>query len=95
MWQGTFSQRHAILADQTSERVAVPLQTLTSSPPSSSSSSIQPGTIEFVNSPLSEYAPLSFEQGLAYVSPKLLPLWEAQVRPFSLLPETELTTFGT
>ncbi|BGP33568.1 putative 2-oxoglutarate dehydrogenase E1 component DHKTD1, mitochondrial [Rhodotorula toruloides] len=91
--RGTFSQRHAILADQTSERVAVPLQTLTSSPPSSSSSSTQPGTIEVVNSPLSEYAPLSFEQGFAYVSPRLLPIWEAQFGDFHNTAQVTIDTY--
>ncbi|GAA5920300.1 hypothetical protein JCM6882_000033, partial [Rhodosporidiobolus microsporus] len=60
--RGTFSQRHAILADQNSERVAVPLQSLTSNPPAEASSSTPPGTFEVVNSPLSEYAVLGFEQ---------------------------------
>ncbi|BGP25999.1 oxoglutarate dehydrogenase [Rhodotorula toruloides] len=93
--RGTFSQRHAILADQSSERVAVPLQTLSSSPPSSSSitPSTQPGTIEVVNSPLSEYAPLSFEQGLAYVSPKLLPIWEAQFGDFHNTAQVTIDTY--
>ena len=84
--QGTFSQRHAILADQGSERVAVPLQSLGSRPlPSASaSSSGKVGTFEVVNSPLSEYAVVGFEQGVAWVSPRLLPIWEAQVRALSL-----------
>lgn len=80
--QGTFSQRHAILADQASERVAVPLQTLTNRPPASAAGAKagEVGTFEVVNSPLSEYAVVGFEQGVAWVSPKLLPIWEAQVR---------------
>lgn len=78
--QGTFSQRHAILTDQQSERAVVPLQTLKSTPPSSYSGKAACGTFEVVNSPLSEYAVVGFEQGVAWVTPKLLPLWEAQVR---------------
>lgn len=79
--QGTFSQRHAVVSDQTSSRTVVPLQTLTTDPPVSAGL-VQPGTIEVVNSPLSEYAVVGFEQGIAWVSPSILPIWEAQVRPF-------------
>lgn len=77
--QGTFSQRHAILTDQKSERATVPLQTLRSTPLSSAKSAGECGTFEVVNSPLSEYAVVGFEQGVAWVTPKLLPIWEAQV----------------
>ncbi|GAA6044320.1 hypothetical protein JCM8097_004473 [Rhodosporidiobolus ruineniae] len=77
--RGTFSQRHAILADQSSEKVCVPLQSLTSD---YISSSTKPGTFEPVNSPLSEYAVVGFEQGVAYTSPNLLPIWEAQFGDF-------------
>ncbi|GAA5878058.1 hypothetical protein JCM8547_005608 [Rhodosporidiobolus lusitaniae] len=63
--RGTFSQRHAILTDQSSERVCVPLQTLHANSPSSA------GTFECVNSPLSEYSVMGFEQGVAYVSPDM------------------------
>ncbi|GAA5833107.1 hypothetical protein JCM11251_006518 [Rhodosporidiobolus azoricus] len=90
--RGTFSQRHAILADQTSERVAVPLQSLTSYPPSSSAAT-KPGTLEVVNSPLSEYAVLGFEQGLAYVSPSLLPIWEAQFGDFHNTAQVVIDTY--
>lgn len=79
--QGTFSQRHAIFSDQTSTRTTVPLQTLSSDP--LTSSTVKPGTIEVVNSPLSEYAVVGFEQGIAWVSPLILPIWEAQVRFFA------------
>ncbi|GAA6023910.1 hypothetical protein JCM10207_009271 [Rhodosporidiobolus poonsookiae] len=80
--RGTFSQRHALLADQDSERVCAPLQTLTTNPPASSTSSTKPGTFEVVNSPLSEYAILAYEQGHALVSPDQLNLWEAQFGDF-------------
>jgi len=76
--QGTFSQRHAIFADQNSEQTAVPLQTLASDPPTSVKDTSKIGTFEVVNSPLSEYAVVGFEQGVAWVSPALLPIWEAQ-----------------
>ncbi|KAK4050253.1 putative 2-oxoglutarate dehydrogenase E1 component DHKTD1, mitochondrial [Microbotryomycetes sp. JL201] len=76
--RGTFSQRHAVISDQSSTRTTVPLQTLTSNPPTVARSDISAGTFEVVNSPLSEYAVVGFEQGFAWVSPKVLPLWEAQ-----------------
>ncbi|KAK4700936.1 hypothetical protein P7C70_g5306, partial [Phenoliferia sp. Uapishka_3] len=77
--QGTFSQRHAVISDQTSTRTTVPLQNLQTHPPASSASKVTPGTIEIVNSPLSEYAVVGFEQGVAWASASLLPIWEAQV----------------
>ncbi|KPV74148.1 uncharacterized protein RHOBADRAFT_54008 [Rhodotorula graminis WP1] len=93
--RGTFSQRHAILADQASERVAVPLQSLGSRPlASSSTSSGRPvGSFEVVNSPLSEYAVVGFEQGVAWVSPRLLPIWEAQFGDFHNTAQVVLDTY--
>ncbi|GJN90432.1 hypothetical protein Rhopal_003443-T1 [Rhodotorula paludigena] len=91
--RGTFSQRHAILADQASERVAVPLQSLTSTPPPSAGSSVQPGIFEVVNSPLSEYAVVGFEQGVAWVSPKTLPIWEAQFGDFHNTAQVTIDTY--
>jgi 2-oxoglutarate dehydrogenase complex dehydrogenase (E1) component-like enzyme len=80
--QGTFSNRHAIISDQEHvTRSTVPLQSLTDSPPHGlAKDGVSPGTIEIVNSPLSEYAVVGYEQGVAYASPDILPLWEAQVR---------------
>ena len=86
--QGTFSQRHAILTDQKSERAVVPLETLRSSPPSGANSKTV-GAFEVVNSSLSEYAVVGFEQGVAWVTPKLLPIWEAQVSCFTRLEGAE------
>ena len=60
----------------------MPLQTLRSSPPSGTKSDAV-GTFEVVNSSLSEYAVVGFEQGVAWVTPKLLPIWEAQVSYFT------------
>ncbi|BGP41616.1 putative 2-oxoglutarate dehydrogenase E1 component DHKTD1, mitochondrial [Rhodotorula kratochvilovae] len=92
--RGTFSQRHAILADQASERVAVPLQSLTSSPPASHAAKAgEVGTFEVVNSPLSEYAVVGFEQGVAWVSPKLLPIWEAQFGDFHNTAQVVIDTY--
>ncbi|BGP17894.1 putative 2-oxoglutarate dehydrogenase E1 component DHKTD1, mitochondrial [Rhodosporidiobolus nylandii] len=103
--RGTFSQRHAILADQTSEAAVVPLQSLTTRPTSSSSAVSGPGTIdssaaitksgtfEIVGSPLSEYAVLSFEQGIAYASPHVLPLWEGQFGDFHNTAQVVVDTY--
>ena len=80
--RGTFSQRHAIISDQESTRTTVPLQTLQSDPPEGMLSGSKPGSIEVVNSPLSEYAVIGFEQGVSWVSPDILPIWEAQFGDF-------------
>lgn len=77
--RGTFSQRHAILSDQLSAQITVPLQSITASPIGSSSSA---GTFEIVNSPLSEYSVLGFEHGYSWTSPLTLPIWEAQFGDF-------------
>ncbi|GAA5985864.1 hypothetical protein JCM11641_005325 [Rhodosporidiobolus odoratus] len=89
--RGTFSQRHAILADQTSEQVCVPLQSLTSRPPASSR--IKPGTFEIVNSPLTEYAVLGFEQGVAYASADLFVLNEQQFGDFANTAQVAIDTY--
>ncbi|KAI5114688.1 hypothetical protein M0805_005011, partial [Coniferiporia weirii] len=65
--RGTFSQRHAMLVDQMSENVTVPLNARLESE----------GRLELANSSLSEMAVLGFEYGMSWESPKLLPIWEA------------------
>lgn len=85
--QGTFSQRHAVMSDQESVATTVPLEALTKNEGA--------GTIEVVNSPLSEYAVIGFEQGLAWVSPKMLPIWEAQVSPYTSRSKPTLTREGS
>ncbi|KUR70302.1 2-oxoglutarate dehydrogenase subunit E1 [Novosphingobium fuchskuhlense] len=69
--RGTFSQRHAVWVDQTSERKYVPLTTLPH------------GKFEVHDSPLSEYGVLGFEYGYASADPKTLVLWEAQFGDFA------------
>mgnify|MGYP000418556658 CR=1 FL=1 len=69
--RGTFSQRHAVWVDQTSERKYVPLATLPH------------GKFEVYDSPLSEYGVLGFEYGFAMADPKSLVLWEAQFGDFA------------
>ncbi|GAA0726523.1 2-oxoglutarate dehydrogenase E1 component [Sphingomonas japonica] len=68
--RGTFSQRHAVWVDQTSERKFVPLR------------EIPHGCFEVLDSPLSEYGVLGFEYGYALADPKTLVLWEAQFGDF-------------
>ncbi len=68
--RGTFSQRHAVWVDQTDEHKYVPLQT------------IEHGSFEVLDSPLSEYGVLGFEYGYALADPKTLVVWEAQFGDF-------------
>ncbi|HET9028617.1 MAG TPA: multifunctional oxoglutarate decarboxylase/oxoglutarate dehydrogenase thiamine pyrophosphate-binding subunit/dihydrolipoyllysine-residue succinyltransferase subunit [Candidatus Aquilonibacter sp.] len=70
--RGTFSHRHALLHDPSSNATYVPLQHL----PESKAS------FEIHNSPLSEYACVGFEYGYAAAVPKSLVLWEAQFGDF-------------
>ncbi len=69
--RGTFSQRHAIWVDQTSERKYIPLATLPH------------GKFEVYDSVLSEFGVLGFEYGFAMADPKTLVLWEAQFGDFA------------
>ncbi|KAG8808784.1 hypothetical protein FRC17_003775 [Serendipita sp. 399] len=69
--RGTFSHRHAMLVDQITEEVVVPLN-----------ESLTGGRLELANSSLSEFAVLGFEYGMSWESPNLLPIWEAQFGDF-------------
>jgi 2-oxoglutarate dehydrogenase E1 component len=71
--RGTFSQRHAVLIDQTNQNEYVPLN------------NIRPGQskIEIFNSLLSEAGVLGFEYGYAIADPGVLVLWEAQFGDFA------------
>jgi len=69
--RGTFSQRHAVWIDQTSEKKYIPLNT------------VPHGHFEVYDSPLSEYGVLGFEYGYAMADPKSLVLWEAQFGDFA------------
>ena len=71
--RGTFSQRHLVLHDPTSDRRWAPIQHL-------------PGArapFELHNSPLSEAACLGFEYGYATAAHPALVLWEAQYGDFA------------
>ncbi|EKM51353.1 uncharacterized protein PHACADRAFT_152038 [Phanerochaete carnosa HHB-10118-sp] len=70
--RGTFSQRHAMLVDQKTEGVIVPLNENLKSE----------GRLELANSSLSEYAVLGFEYGVSWERPDILPIWEAQFGDF-------------
>ena len=71
--RGTFSQRHAVLIDQTNQNEYTPLN------------NIQPdqARIEIYNSLLSEVGVLGFEYGYTLADPRTLVLWEAQFGDFA------------
>ncbi len=71
--RGTFSQRHAVLVDQTSEIEYAPLAHL----------SATQGRFEVYDSLLSEQAVLGFEYGYSVADPMTLTLWEAQFGDFA------------
>ncbi|WP_455373729.1 2-oxoglutarate dehydrogenase E1 component [Limibacillus halophilus] len=71
--RGTFSQRHASLIDQETERRYVMLNHIRE----------EQEEIEVVDSPLSELAVLGFEYGFSLAEPRALVLWEAQFGDFA------------
>jgi 2-oxoglutarate dehydrogenase E1 component len=71
--RGTFSQRHAVLVDQESERRFTPLRHVAA----------DQARIEVINSMLSEEAVLAFEYGYTLAEPNALVLWEAQFGDFA------------
>ncbi|KAJ3016184.1 hypothetical protein HKX48_004167 [Thoreauomyces humboldtii] len=79
--RGTFSQRHAMLVDQNTERTTIPLNNLVQSGTSSDSTNRQ-GKLEIANSSLSEFAVLGFEYGVSWETPNRLCIWEAQFGDF-------------
>ncbi|CAG8608971.1 10192_t:CDS:10 [Paraglomus brasilianum] len=70
--RGTFSQRHAMLVCQDTEKVAIPLNSLAE----------DQGMLEVTNSNLSELAVVGFEYGMSIESPNNLNIWEAQFGDF-------------
>jgi 2-oxoglutarate dehydrogenase E1 component len=72
--RGTFSQRHAVLIDQETEKRYTPLNHLVKD---------QSVKIEVINSMLSEEAVLGFEYGYSLAEPNALTLWEAQFGDFA------------
>ncbi len=71
--RGTFSQRHSVLIDQTSEAQYVPLNHVAESQ----------ARFEVIDSPLNEAAVLGFEYGYSSAEPNALVLWEAQFGDFA------------
>lgn len=71
--RGTFSQRHAMLVDQKTNEMYIPLNGLKHG---------NGGKLEIANSILSEEAVLGFEYGMAIDNPRNLIIWEAQFGDF-------------
>ena len=71
--RGTFSQRHAALIDQTTERRYFPLEHIR----------FGQAPFEIIDSPLSEFGVLGFEYGYSLAEPHALVVWEAQFGDFA------------
>ncbi|HEY7748351.1 MAG TPA: 2-oxoglutarate dehydrogenase E1 component [Aestuariivirgaceae bacterium] len=72
--RGTFSQRHAVLIDQETDKRYTPLNHMVRD---------QKVKLEVINSMLSEEAVLGFEYGYSLAEPNALVLWEAQFGDFA------------
>jgi 2-oxoglutarate dehydrogenase E1 component len=72
--RGTFSQRHAVLIDQDTEKRYTPVNHLVKD---------QQVKLEAINSMLSEEAVLGFEYGYSLAEPNALTIWEAQFGDFA------------
>ena len=72
--RGTFSQRHSVLVDQSTENRYIPLNNIRAE---------KQARFEVLDSPLSELSLLGFEYGYSLAEPNCLTLWEAQFGDFS------------
>ena len=83
--RATFSHRHAMLVDQTTNEIFLPFNDM--------QSSTKTGKLEIANSILSEEAVLGFEYGMSVESPNNLIIWEAQFGDFFNGAQIILDTF--
>jgi 2-oxoglutarate dehydrogenase E1 component len=81
--RGTFSHRHAVLADVNTGARYVPLQHLPNAT----------GRFEIFNSPLAELAVLGFEYGYSTARREALVLWEAQFGDFANMAQPVIDQF--
>jgi 2-oxoglutarate dehydrogenase E1 component len=71
--RGTFFHRHAVLHDQNTDAVFIPLQHIADPQP----------RVEIIDSVLSEEAVMGFEYGFSTTDPNSLVVWEAQYGDFA------------